>query len=212
MTAPLANCTAALAEGRQLEELADLLTGAGATVVRCPLLSIRDSPDTDAVVAWLRDLAADRFAWAVWLTGEGVRRLLGFADRAGLRDAVLTALGRVRSVTRGPKPVRALKELGLAPTLVAAAPTTPGVIAALLAAFAALVALRPLAVHWYVIQIVNCWLTLRRFAHGRATWVDQVVEAGALRLVAAAIRSASASEVLSISEPLDQSSTPFFQM
>ncbi len=131
MTAPLANCTAALAEGRQLEELAELLAREGATVVRCPLLSIHDSPDTDTVVAWLRDLAADRFAWAVWLTGEGVRRLLGFAERAALRDAVLAALGRVRSVTRGPKPVRALKELGLTPTLVAAAPTTEGVIAAL---------------------------------------------------------------------------------
>jgi uroporphyrinogen-III synthase len=131
MTAPLANRTVALAEGRQLEDLADLLTREGATILRCPMLSIHDSPDADAVTAWLRDLAADRFAWVVWLTGEGVRRLLGFAERAGLRDAVLAALARARSVTRGPKPVSALKELGLAPTLVAAAPTTDGVIATL---------------------------------------------------------------------------------
>jgi uroporphyrinogen-III synthase len=127
----LANCTVALAEGRQLEDLADLLTREGAAVVRCPMLSIHDHPDADAVTAWLRDLAADRFAWVVWLTGEGIRRLLGFADRAGLRDPMLAALGRVRSVTRGPKPVRALKELGLSPTLVAEAPTTDGVIATL---------------------------------------------------------------------------------
>src|SRR5262245_60121889 len=128
---PLAHCTAALAEGRQLEELAELLTREGAAVVRCPLLNILDTPDAAPVHAWLRDLAADRLAGVVWLTGEGVRRLLGFAERAGLRDAVLAAMGRVRSVTRGPKPVRALKDVNLAPTLVAAAPTTEGVIAAL---------------------------------------------------------------------------------
>ena len=41
------------------------------------------------------------------------------------------ALGRTRLVTRGPKPVRALKEVGLAPALVAQTPTTEGVIATL---------------------------------------------------------------------------------
>src|SRR5262249_54075004 len=40
-------------------------------------------------------------------------------------------LARTRTVTRGPKPVRALKEVGLAPTVVAQTPTTEGVIAAL---------------------------------------------------------------------------------
>jgi uroporphyrinogen-III synthase len=83
------------------------------------------------VVAWLRELAADQFGYVVLLTGEGLRRLLGFAERAGLRDASITALARTRTVTRGPKPVRALQEIGLAPTKVAAEPTTDGVIAAL---------------------------------------------------------------------------------
>src|SRR5205823_5301458 len=41
------------------------------------------------------------------------------------------ALGRSQTVTRGPKPVRALKEVGLAPSMVAEAPTTAGVITAL---------------------------------------------------------------------------------
>jgi uroporphyrinogen-III synthase len=93
MTLPLAGRRVALAEGRQLEELADLLAREGATPLRYPLLSILDAPDPGPVVAWLRELAADRFAYVVFMTGEGVRRLLGFADRAGLRDAVLAALG-----------------------------------------------------------------------------------------------------------------------
>jgi uroporphyrinogen-III synthase len=131
MTRPLEGRTAALAEGRQLEELARMLESEGATALRCPLVSILDAPDPAPVVAWLRDLAADRFGYVILMTGEALRRLLGFAEREGLREPVVAALARTKTVTRGPKPVRALKEIGLNPTKVADAPTTDGVIAAL---------------------------------------------------------------------------------
>jgi uroporphyrinogen-III synthase len=131
MTLPLANRTIALAEGRQLEELAQMLEKEGAQVVRCPLLSILDAPDPSPVLDWLQRLTSDRFDWVVLLTGEGVRRLVALAERHGLRDAVAAAFGRTSTVTRGPKPGKALKDIGLAPTLVAQAPTTDGVIATL---------------------------------------------------------------------------------
>jgi uroporphyrinogen-III synthase len=131
MTTPLHNRTIALAEGRQLEELAQMLEKEGATVLRCPMVSILDAPDPAPVLAWLHDLIADHFEHVVLLTGEGVRRLLGVAEREGLREAAIGAMGRARTVTRGPKPGRALKEVGLTPTRVADAPTTEGVIAAL---------------------------------------------------------------------------------
>jgi uroporphyrinogen-III synthase len=127
----LAGRTIALAEGRQLEELALMLEKEGAVPLRCPMLSILDNPDAESVMAWLRELAADRFDYVVLMTGEALRRLLGFADRAGLREAVIAALAQTRTLTRGPKPVRALKEIGLAPTKVADLPTTEGIIAAL---------------------------------------------------------------------------------
>jgi uroporphyrinogen-III synthase len=128
MTPPLQGRTIALAEGRQLEELADMLETEGATVLRCPMVSILDAPDPAPVVAWLRELVSGRFAYVILLTGEGLRRLLGFAEQAGLRGAVIAALARARTITRGPKPVRALKEVGLAPREAAASPTTEGVI------------------------------------------------------------------------------------
>jgi uroporphyrinogen-III synthase len=131
MSLPLHGRTLALAEGRQLEELADMLAKEGATVLRCPMVSILDAPDPVPVVAWLRELTAGHFDYVILLTGEGLRRLLKVADAQGQRDAVVAALSRTRVVTRGPKPVRALKEVGLAPTLVAATPTTDGVIDAL---------------------------------------------------------------------------------
>jgi uroporphyrinogen-III synthase len=123
--------TIALAEGRQLEELAQMLEKEGANTLRCPMVSILDAPDEEAVMAWLRELIADQFRIVVLMTGEGVRRLLGVADRAGLRTDVIAALGRTRMITRGPKPVKALKEIGLTPSQIAAAPTTEGVIATL---------------------------------------------------------------------------------
>jgi uroporphyrinogen-III synthase len=131
MSLPLTGKTIALAEGRQLEELVALLEKEGATTLRCPLLSILDVPDPAPVMAWLKDLIAGKFDYIILLTGEGLRRLVGFAERAGKKDAVVAALGKVSIVTRGPKPGQALKEIGLKPTLVAAAPTTDGVIATL---------------------------------------------------------------------------------
>jgi uroporphyrinogen-III synthase len=131
MAGALDGRTMALAEGRQLEELADMLGKEGAAVLRCPMVSILDAPDPAPVLAWLRDLIADRFAYTILLTGEGLRRLLPVAKREGLHDAVKAALGRTRLVTRGPKPVKALKEVGLNPNIVAATPTTEGVIEAL---------------------------------------------------------------------------------
>ena len=56
MTRPLENRTVALAEGRQLEELAQLLEKEGARVLRCPMVGIHDAPDAGTVEAWLGEL------------------------------------------------------------------------------------------------------------------------------------------------------------
>src|SRR5437660_389839 len=131
MSSPLQDKVVALAEGRQLEELVQLLEKEGAKVLRCPMVGIHDAPDEAAVRAWLGDLIAGRFAYVVLMTGEALRRLLGFAERAGWREGVVAALAKTKLVTRGPKPVRALKEVGLAPQMIAESPTTEGVIATL---------------------------------------------------------------------------------
>jgi uroporphyrinogen-III synthase len=131
MPLPLENRTIALAEGRQLEELAQMLEKEGARTVRCPMFSILDTPDDAPVVAWLEQLCNGEFAWLILLTGEGLRRLLDCAARHGQHERTLTGLGRTRLVVRGPKPIKALKDVGLAPALVAQPATTDGVIAAL---------------------------------------------------------------------------------
>ncbi|MEZ5490963.1 MAG: uroporphyrinogen-III synthase [Gammaproteobacteria bacterium] len=123
--------TVALPESRQLDVLAAMFERRGAAVIRVPLVTILDSPDRTAVESWLREFCADRTDYLVILTGEGVRRLAGFAERAGCREAFITALSNTTKVCRGPKPGRALKELGLKPDLQGRQPTTSGIIATL---------------------------------------------------------------------------------
>lgn len=131
MSLPLAGRTVALAEGRQLEDLAALLEQEGATTLRCPMFRILDAPDPAPVLAWIDDLIAGRFDLVVLMTGEAVRRLCDLAERHGRRDAFVQALAATSTLTRGPKPAVALRELGLKPTRTAQAPTTAGVITTL---------------------------------------------------------------------------------
>ena len=130
---PLAGRTIALPETRELDRLAELLEGEGARTLRCPLVAILDAPDPRPVEDWLRALAGGAFDAVVLLTGEGLRRLVAVAERAGIRAEVVAALGRARRITRGPKPARALHELGLSSDLPAPVPTSAGVIEALAA-------------------------------------------------------------------------------
>jgi uroporphyrinogen-III synthase len=125
---PLAGRTVALPESRELDQLSRLLEEQGATTWRCPLVSILDAPDPAPVDAWTRRLVGGEFDDVIFLTGEGLRRLLARAERTGTRDGVVAALGRVRRITRGPKPARALHEIGLASDLPAAVPTSRGII------------------------------------------------------------------------------------
>jgi uroporphyrinogen-III synthase len=125
---PLAGTTVALPEARRLDVFEQMLTKRGATIHRCPLVAIHDAPAPEPVDRWIEALIAGRFDDVVLYTGEGTRRLLGFADRAGQREKFIEALGRARRITRGPKPVQALREIGLKPNVQAQAPTTDGLV------------------------------------------------------------------------------------
>jgi uroporphyrinogen-III synthase len=124
----LAGRTIAVPEARQLDVLAALLEKRGARVLRCPLVGIEDTPDAAPVIAWIERLIARPPDLLVIYTGEGVERLLGFAQRAGLEGEFVAALGKTRKITRGPKPKRALRRLGLEAELEAAEPTTHGLV------------------------------------------------------------------------------------
>jgi uroporphyrinogen-III synthase len=131
MTEELSGRRIVVPETRELGQLLRMLEERGADAVPCPMIAIRDAPDTAPVEAWLRRFAKGTRDDLVLMTGEGLRRLLSFARRLDLEPAFLVALAATRKITRGPKPVRALREIGLAADLLADEPTTEGVIATL---------------------------------------------------------------------------------
>lgn len=120
-------------ESRQLDLFADMLEKRGARIVRCPLVDIRDAPDPAPVRAWVDTVIADGLSDMVWLTGEGVRRIDAFVQAidAATAERFWAAQARARQITRGPKPVRELKPLGIGREIAATEPTTAGVIDAL---------------------------------------------------------------------------------
>ena len=131
MTEELSGRRIVVPETRELGQLVRMLEERGAEAVPCPMIAIRDAPDPEPVEAWLRAFAGGTCDDLVLMTGEGLRRLLSVARRLDLEHAFLVALGTTRKITRGPKPVRALREIGLAADVPADEPTTEGVIATL---------------------------------------------------------------------------------
>ena len=130
---PLTGRLIAIPETREIEIFAAMLERRGATVVRCPMVAIRDAPDPAPVLQWSRRFAQGACDDLILLTGEGLRRILSCIDRnePAVKEAFLQALGKTRKITRGPKPAKVLRELGLKPDVAAEAPTTEGVIASL---------------------------------------------------------------------------------
>ncbi|HYJ41860.1 MAG TPA: uroporphyrinogen-III synthase [Steroidobacteraceae bacterium] len=125
--------TIAVPEMRELEVFSALLERRGAKVLRCPLVTIYDTPHSAQVLAFAVKLADGGFDDFVLITGEGLTRILSCIDKyePALRPRFIEGLGKLRTITRGPKPARALRVLGLKPGIEATEPTTNGVIRSL---------------------------------------------------------------------------------
>jgi uroporphyrinogen-III synthase len=114
-------------ETREEAQFSRLLAEQGADVLQCPMFSIEDAPDPAPVAAWIRRFAEDPCDDMVLMTGEGLRRLMKVARAIGLADDFIAALGKARTFARGPKPGRALREIGLEPRQTTEKPTSEGV-------------------------------------------------------------------------------------
>jgi uroporphyrinogen-III synthase len=115
-------------ETREEAQFSRLLTEQGADVLQCPMFAIHDAPDPAPVEAWIRRSIDQPLDDLVLMTGEGLRRLMKVARRTGLDQKFVTALGRPRKFARGPKPGRALREIGLEPQMTTEKPTSEGVV------------------------------------------------------------------------------------
>ena len=115
-------------ETREEAQFSRLLTEQGADIVQCPMFTIHDAPDPAPIEAWIGRFIDKPFDDLVLMTGEGLRRLMKVVQRINAKPAFIAALGQARKFARGPKPGRALRELGLEPQVTTEKPTSEGII------------------------------------------------------------------------------------
>lgn len=114
-------------ETREEAQFSRLLTEQGADVLQCPMFTIHDAPDPKPVEAWIRRFIEKPCDDLVLMTGEGLRRLMTVARRMDVERKFVAALGEARKFARGPKPGRALREIGLQPQVTTEKPTSEGI-------------------------------------------------------------------------------------
>ena len=99
-------------ESRRADELATMLARHGAEVVRAPALREAVLPATPQATALARRLEQGTVAAVILTTGVGTRSLVRAVAEECPRFPEL--LARTTVVARGPKPLAALRELGVA--------------------------------------------------------------------------------------------------
>jgi uroporphyrinogen-III synthase len=114
-------------ETREEAQFSRLLAEQGADVLRCPMFAIHDAPDPKPIEAWITRFIDKPFDDLVLMTGEGLRRMMKLARRMDVEQAFIAAVGKARKFARGPKPGRALREIGLEPQVTTEKPTSEGI-------------------------------------------------------------------------------------
>ncbi|MBM4123152.1 MAG: uroporphyrinogen-III synthase [Nitrospira sp.] len=111
-------------ESRMAEEMTRLITRHGGRPMVAPALREIPLENNAEALQFGEHLLNGRTDMLVLLTGVGTRALVEVLETRASRKKITAALRRVSLVARGPKPVAALKELGLSATLTVPEPNT----------------------------------------------------------------------------------------
>jgi len=111
-------------ESRRAREIAELIRRQGGDPVVAP--SLREVPlvENTAPLEFFRKLEASQIDVIILLTGVGTRIMVEALATHYSKERIAALLGTVPILARGPKPVAALKELGLTPAMTAPEPNT----------------------------------------------------------------------------------------
>lgn len=111
-------------ESRRSKEMAELIRRYGGEPIVAP--SMREVPVSEnrASMELLPQLEAGKFDLFILMTGVGTKALNKTWVTQYSPERIKAALEKVELVARGPKPVGALKELGLQPAITAPEPNT----------------------------------------------------------------------------------------
>lgn len=111
-------------ESRMAEEMSRLISRYGGRPLITPALREIPLEHNPEALAFGEQLFAGAYDMVILLTGAGTGTLFEVLQTRYPPDLILTALARIALVARGPKPVAALKALGLAPAITVPEPNT----------------------------------------------------------------------------------------
>ena len=111
-------------ESRRAKEMAELIRRHGGEPIVAP--SMREVPlsENSAPLELFQEIEAGQIDLVILLTGVGTRTMVDALMMHYSRERIAALLGSVTVLARGPKPVAALKELGLQPAMTAPEPNT----------------------------------------------------------------------------------------
>ena len=115
-TADFAGLRVAALESRRADDMARLIARHGGEAFVSP--SMREVPlgENSAAIDFAHRLITGEIDCVIFLTGVGFRHLLAAVERGVDRQRYLDALTDIVTIARGPKPVAAMKEVGLSAT------------------------------------------------------------------------------------------------
>src|SRR5437879_6770076 len=111
-------------ESRRAPEMAKLIASNGGKATVAP--SMREIPLASNAqgLAFARRLSEGGFDMVIFLTGVGTRALTRVVETVYPVEQFVAALRKITIVARGPKPIAALKELGVPVTVAVPEPNT----------------------------------------------------------------------------------------
>lgn len=116
--------TVASFESRMAKEMESLIRRYGGEPVVAPALREIPLEDNSAALRFGARLLTEQVDILILLTGVGTKTLFDILQTRHALPDIVAALGQTALVARGPKPVAALKALGLTPTLTVPEPNT----------------------------------------------------------------------------------------
>ena len=111
-------------ETRRGKEISALIRNQGGEAVLAPALKEVPLESNRPALDFAAALMRGEFDLIIFLTGVGVRALLGIVEKQYDREAFLQALRRVNVAARGPKPLSALREIQVPVAAAASDPFT----------------------------------------------------------------------------------------
>ena len=111
-------------ESRRAREMSMLISNNGGKPIVVPATREVAAEDNGDALKFVSALREDRLDIVIFLTGVGTRALVQAAEGICPREEFLTALSRTTVIARGPKPVAALRELGVPIAAIVPEPNT----------------------------------------------------------------------------------------